>query len=62
VNASNSTTGVTGGGISYALVNTDTPDVNNFNAAVFEHDGKSYLIVFDSPVPEESLRTVIEEY
>lgn len=62
VNASNSTTGVTGGGISYALVNTDTPDVSNFNAAVFEHDGKSYLIVFDSPVPEESLRTVIEEY
>ena len=62
VNASNSTTGVTGGGISYALVNTDTPDVSNFNAAVFEHDGKSYLIVFDSPVPEESLRTVIEDY
>lgn len=62
VNASNSTTGVTGGGISYALVNTDTPDVSNFNAAVFEHDGKSYLIVFDSPVPEESLKTVIEEY
>ena len=62
VNASNSTTGVTGGGISYALVNTDTPDVNNFNAAVFEHDGKSYLIVFDSPVPEESIRTVIEDY
>ena len=62
VNASNSTTGVTGSGISYALVNTDTPDVNNFNAAVFEHDGKSYLIVLDSPVPEESLRTVIEEY
>ena len=62
VNASNSTTGVTGGGISYALVNTDTPDVNNFNAAVFEHDGKSYLIVFDSPVPEESLKTVIEDY
>lgn len=62
VNASNSTTGVTGGGISYALVNTDTPDVSNFNAAVFEHDGKSYLIVFDSPVPEESLKTVIEDY
>ena len=62
VNASNSTTGVTGGGISYALVNTDTPDVSNFNAAVFEHDGKSYLIVFDSPVPEESIRTVIEDY
>ncbi len=62
VNASNSTTGVTGGGISYALVNTDTPDVSNFNAAVFEHDGKSYLIVFDSPVSEESLRTVIEDY
>ena len=62
VNASNSTTGVTGGGISYALVNTDTPDVNNFNVAVFEHDGKSYLIVFDSPVPEESIRTVIEDY
>ena len=62
VNASNSTTGVTDGGISYALVNTDTPDVSNFNAAVFEHDGKSYLIVFDSPVPEESLRTVIEDY
>ena len=41
---------------------TDTPDVSNFNAAVFEHDGKSYLIVFDSPVPEESLRTVIEDY
>ena len=62
VNASNSTTGVTGGGISYALVNTDTPDVSNFNVAVFEHDGKSYLIVFDSPVPEESIRTVIEDY
>ena len=62
VNASNSTTGVTGGGISYALVNTDLLDVNNFNAAVFEHDGKSYLIVFDSPVPEESIRTVIEDY
>lgn len=62
VNASNSTTGVTDGGISYALVNTDTPDVSSFNAAVFEHDGKSYLIVFDSPVPEESLRTVIEDY
>ena len=59
---SNSTTGVTGGGISYALVNTDTPDVSNFNAAVFENDGKSYLIVFDTPVPEESLRTVIEDY
>lgn len=62
VNASNSTTGVTDGGISYALVNTDTPDVSNFNAAVFENDGKSYLIVFDTPVPEESLRTVIEDY
>ncbi len=62
VNASNSTTGVTGGGISYALVNTKTADVSNFNAAVFEEDGKSYLIVFDSPVPEESLRTVIEDY
>ena len=62
VNASNSTTGVTGGGISYALVNTKTADVSNFNAAVFEEDGKSYLIVFDSPVPEESIRTVIEDY
>ena len=62
VNASNSTTGVTGGGISYALVNTKTADVSNFNAAVFENDGKSYLIVFYSPVPEESLRTVIEDY
>ncbi len=62
VNASNSTTGVTGGGISYALVNTKTTDVSNFNAAVFEEDGKSYLIVFDSPVPEESIRTVIEDY
>lgn len=60
--SSNSKNGVTGGGISYALVNTDTPDVSNFNAAVFENDGKTYLIVFDTPVPEESLRTVIEDY
>ena len=61
-NTSNSTTGVTEGGIPYALVNTNTPDVTTFNAATFEHDGKTYLIVFDTPVPEESLRTVIEDY
>jgi len=61
-NTSNSTTGVTEGGIPYALVNTNTPDVSTFNAATFEHDGKTYLIVFDTPVPEESLRTVIEDY
>ena len=61
-NTSNSTSGVTEGGIPYALVNTNTPDVSNFNAATFEHDGKTYLIVFDTPVPEESLRTVIEDY
>lgn len=61
-NSSNSTSGVTPGGINYALINTKTADTSTYDAASFESDGKEYLIVFDEPVPEESFRTIIEDY
>ena len=53
--------GVTANGINYALFNTGYAE-GSYNAATFVNDGQSYLIVFEEPVPEESLREVIAGY
>ena len=54
--------GTTDNGGNYALFN-NMPDAGAvYNAASFANNGKTYLIVFDKPVPEESLREFISEY